>query len=60
MTLKIHLLVHSGQPCGEKRGGKNEDKCHDVVENKCRKNARFMASHDVVENKLVIIRLPLC
>jgi hypothetical protein len=31
-----------------------------VVENKCRKNARFQACHYVDENKQVIYGLPSC
>jgi hypothetical protein len=39
-------------------GGKNEGKSHYVVENTCRKNVRFPACQDLVENKLVRASLP--
>jgi hypothetical protein len=32
-------------------GGKNEGKCHYVIENTCRKNVRNRSSHYVFENK---------
>jgi len=35
----------------KKKGMKNEGKLHYVIENTCRKNARFPSLHDVDENK---------
>jgi hypothetical protein len=44
----------------KKRGPQNEGKFQYVVENKWRENVSFLAFHDVIEKKRVIIFFPLC
>jgi hypothetical protein len=59
--LKIKWLVYSGVAKVTKKGGpKIYERSLKIIENKWRKNARFPACHYVIENKLVIVFLPLC
>ena len=44
----------------KKRGPQNEGESLDVIENKCRKNARFLAYHDIIEKTRVIAFSPRC
>jgi hypothetical protein len=46
--------------CRKKGRLKNGGISHDVVENKCRKNAGVRVSHDMYENKRLILSIPRC
>jgi hypothetical protein len=45
---------------GKKRGPQNEGKSLDLIEKKCRKDARFLAYHDIIEKTRVIAFSPRC
>ena len=60
-SLKTRELIYGRIKRGGEDGGKKyEGICRDVVENKCRKNVRFVPLHDVDENTRVISFSPLC
>jgi hypothetical protein len=59
MWLRQKDLSHRGGSGALKKGRlKNGGISHDVVENKCRKNAGAVVSHDIYENKRVISSNP--
>ena len=61
MSLKLKCLSDSAVArVAEKIPPEISERSLKVVENKCRKNARFQACHYVNENKLVMVVLPLC
>jgi hypothetical protein len=55
------LVSESPKAIARKTGEpKITGKCHDVIENKRRKNVRFQVCHDVDENKVDTGSLPRC
>ena len=60
-TIGIKPVNRIGRLGGfENAGGKNEGMFNYVVENKYRKNVRFMAFHYITEKTRVIVVFPLC
>ena len=59
MVLKINQLSDQRKKNGTgKKGGNNGVKFLEVIENRYRKNVRFLPFHDVDENKPVTRRFP--
>jgi len=59
MSLKLKDLIVLGRRVAKKRGGGNEGNLHYVIENKWRKNVRFLAFHYVIENTRDMVAFPL-